>query len=144
MGKIETKLLLAYVNTYRPITNFDKELHRDFFSFNILIQDESGSQLDMEFELVNDHKGKVIFEDEPFCHELEMLMLKLIAENKLAFVEAGSIDITQEGYEELVKLRRTVEASIPSVRYMLTRIRDQKYQELYRKTIEKMKEQQRV
>ena len=144
MGKIETKLLLAYVNTYRQITNFDKELHRDFFSFNILIQDESGSQLGMEFELVNDHKGKVIFEDEPFCHELEMLMLKLIAENKLAFVEAGSIDITQEGYEELVELRRTVEASVPSVRYMLTRIGDQKYQELYRKTIEKMKEQQRV
>lgn len=139
-GPVERKLLLAYVNNCRQISSCDKELHKDFFYFNMIMKDEFNSRLDMVFDIVSDQKGKVVFENEPFCHNLEMLVAKLIKEGKLAFVEAGVIDITQEGYNELVELRKVVDPIAPSVKYMKTRMGDKKYEERFRKTIQKKKQ----
>ncbi|HHX94237.1 MAG TPA: hypothetical protein GX691_00225 [Clostridia bacterium] len=140
MGKVERKLLLAYVNNCRQITSYDKELHKDFFFFNMIMKDEFGSQMNLIFELVNGKKGTVVFENEPFCHDLEMLVFKLVQEGKFSFVEGDRIDITEEGYMELVELRKLVDPIAPSVRYMVTRLGDKKYHERYRQLINKMKQ----
>ena len=74
------------------------------------------------------------------CHDLEMLVFKLVQEGKFAFVEGDRIDITEEGYMELVDLRKVVYPIAPSVRYMVTRLGDKKYHERYRQHINKMKQ----
>lgn len=138
MGKVERKLLLAYVNNIRQITKYDKQLHKDFFFFNMIMKDEFNTEMDLIFEVVNGKKGKVEFSNEPFCSDLELLVSRLVHEGKFAFVEAGSIDITKEGYEQLVELRPIVDPIAPSVRYMATRLEDQKYHQRYRQLVRKM------
>ncbi|KUK10510.1 MAG: hypothetical protein XD50_1141 [Clostridia bacterium 41_269] len=140
MGKVERKLLLAYVNNVRQITRYDKQLHKDFFYFKMIMEEEFNIRPDLYFELVNEKKGKTEFKDEPYCHALEMLVFKLIQEGKFEYVEAGLIDITKEGYKELVELRKVVDPIAPSVRYMVTRLDDEKYHQKYRQIIKQMKE----
>lgn len=144
MGKVERKLLLAYVNNVRQITKYDKELHKDFFYFNMIMKDEFNTQMSLMFELANEKKGKVVFENEPFCQDLEMLVNKFLQEGKFDYVEAGYMDITKEGYAELVELRKVVDPIAPSVKYMVTRLGDKKYHERYRHLINKMMEKQRI
>ena len=144
MGKVERKLLLAYVNNVRQIQKYDKDLHKDFFYFNMIMKDEFNTHMSLIFELANGKKGKVVFENEPFCQDLEMLLNKLIAEGKFAYVDAGRIDITKQGYEELVELRKVVDPIAPAVKYMVTRLGDPKYRERYRQQINKMKQGEEV
>lgn len=139
MGVVERKLLLAYVNNVRSITKYDKELHKDFFFFNMIMKDEFNTEMNLIFELADDKKGKVQFEDEPFCQDLEMLVNKLLQGGEFGYVEAGNIDITKQGYAELVELRKIVDPIAPSVKYMVTRLGDKKYHQRYRHLINKMK-----
>jgi len=139
MGIVERKLLLAYVNNVRRITKYDKELHRDFFLFNMIMKDEFNTSMKLAFEVANEKKGKVEFQEEIFSPDLEMLVNKLIQEGKFAYYEAGLIDITKEGYAELVELRKVVDPIAPSVKYMVTRLGDKKYVERYRQQLNKMR-----
>ncbi|NLO88846.1 MAG: hypothetical protein GX088_00700 [Clostridia bacterium] len=140
MGKVERKLLLAYVNNVRPITRYDKQLHKDFFYFKMIMEEEFDLRPDLYFELIDEKKGKTEFKNEPYCHGLEMLVFKLLEEGKFEYVEAGLIDISKEGYKELVELRKVVDPIAPSVRYMITRFDDDKYHQKYRLKIKQMKE----
>ena len=143
MGKVERKLLLAYVNNCRQITSYDKELHKDFFFFNMIMKEEFNTQMNLIFEFVSGKKGTVVFENEPFCHDLEMQVFKLVQEGKFVFVN-GMTDISKEGYMELVELRKVVDPIAPSVRYMVTRLGDKKYHERYRRLRNKMKGGQKI
>lgn len=141
MGIVERKLLLAYVNNVRPITKYDKELHKDFFFFNMIMKDEFNTSMKLIFELADDKKGKNQFEDEPFSPDLEMLLNKLLEEGKFAYAEAGAMDITKDGYSELVELRKVVDPIAPSVKYMVTRLEDRKYHERFRMQMLRMKQE---
>jgi hypothetical protein len=140
MGIVERKLLLAYVNNVRQITKYDKELHRDFFLFNMIMKDEFDTEMKLFFELAKDKKGKVEFEEEVFSPDLEMLVNKLVQEGKFSYVEAGDIDITKAGYADLVELRKAVDPIAPSVKYMVTRLGDKKYHERYRQVLNRMRQ----
>lgn len=142
MGKVERKLLLAYVYNCRQITRYDKDLHKDFFYFKMIMNEEFNAKLDLYFELINEKKGKEEFKNEPYCHALEMLVFKLLQEGKFAFVEAGMIDITNEGFAELVELRKVVDPIAPSVKYMVKRLDDDTYHQKYRVITKRMKEKE--
>ncbi|HBT19923.1 MAG TPA: hypothetical protein DEA47_00900 [Peptococcaceae bacterium] len=58
MGKVERKLLLAYVNNVRQITRYDKQLHKDFFYFKMIMEEEFNFKPDLYFELANEKKGQ--------------------------------------------------------------------------------------
>lgn len=141
MGTVERKLLLAYVHNVRPITKYDKLLHKDFFYFDMIMKDEFNTSMKLIFNLSDDKKGKVQFDDEPFSPDLEILVNKLLQEEKFAYVEAGAMDITNDGYDELVELREVVDPIAPSVKYMVTRLEDRKYHERYRMQILRMKQE---
>lgn len=136
MGNVERKMLLAYVNAFRPISCYDKELHRDFFYFKLILEEECHFFPDLEFELGDGNKGKTMFAQEPFCEGIELLVLEMIREGWLTFVEAGTIQITKEGYHELRRLCKIVDPMVPSVRYMLSRIKD--YREIYCRRIREL------
>lgn len=144
MGIVERKLLLAYVNNVRQITKYDKELHRDFFLFNMIMKDEFDTQMKLVFELANDRKGKVDFQDEVFSQDLEMILNKLVQEEKFAYRDVDFIDITKTGYAELVELRKVVDPIAPAVRYMVTRLGDKKYHERYRQQLIKMRHGEKI
>lgn len=129
MGNVERKMLLAYVNAIRPISFYDKELHRDFFYFKLILEEECHFFPDLEFQLEDGYKGKTRFEQEPFCQSIELLILEMIRRGWLTFVKAGTIQITKEGYLELRRLCKIVDPMVPSVRYMVSRLKD--YREMY-------------
>lgn len=139
MNDVEKKLLLAYVYNCRKITRYDKRLHKDFFYFKMIMCDEFDCPPNLYFELINETKGEVEFNDEPYCHALEMLVFNLIQEGDLEYVN-GEIDITRQGYSKLVELRRVVDPIAPSVKYMSTRLNDDKYDQRYRNITKKMKD----
>ncbi len=141
MGIVERKILLAYVHNVRPITKYDKILHKDFFYFNMIMKDEFNTSMKLIFDLADDKKGKVQFHDEPFSPDLEMHVNKLLQDGKFAYAEAGIIDITKDGRNELVELRKVVDPIAPSVKYMVTRLEDRKYHERYRIQMLKMKQE---
>lgn len=142
MDKLVRKLVLAYVNIYDTITRYDKKFHKDFFYFKMIMDHEFDFRLRCYFELINEKKGDSEFKDEPYCHSLEMTILKLLEEGKLEYVEPGRIDITRKGYEELVDLRKEIDPIAPSVRYMVTRLKDPRYHQKYRNIVRKMKQKE--
>lgn len=140
MDNIVKKLLLAYLYNRRPVMRYDKKLHKDFMFFKIIVQEEFNVNLNIQFELISEQKEKNIFKEEPFSSSLERMLFQLVEEGYAAY-SGDLINITNKGYEELVRLRPEVDKIAPSVKYMLTRLSDPNLNQRYRNIVKQMRQQ---